>query len=204
MIIDLTRLIVDKMPVFPGDTETTLIQSKFIQQHHYNNHQLTINMHVGTHIDGPMHMTDTHVYLSDFPLDSFIGEGCVLDVSGEMTIDYKVEYEQSIKENSIVILYTGYGKYFDQAEYFTAYPVLTKAFVDILVRKKVKMIGMDTPSPDKYPFEIHAYLFENTIFIAENLTNVERLLDVESFEIIALPLHIKADSSIARIIARVK
>lgn len=27
------------------------------------------------------------------------------------------------------------------------------AFADMLVRKQVKMIGLDMPSPDKYPFE---------------------------------------------------
>jgi len=65
------------------------------------------------------------------------------------------------------------------------------------------MVGLDMPSPDKYPFEVHKLLFAKNILIAENLTNVEQLLHVESFEVIALPLYIKADSSIARIIARI-
>jgi kynurenine formamidase len=85
-----------------------------------------------------------------------------------------------------------------------AYPVLTVAFTELLVMKQVKMIGLDTPSPDKYPFEIHKCLFQYKILITENLTNVEQLLNVKSFEIIALPLHIRADSSVARVIARVK
>ncbi|MMZ61514.1 hypothetical protein D1872_236670 [compost metagenome] len=58
------------------------------------------------------------------------------------------------------------------------------------------------PSPDKFPFEIHKYLFSNQVLIAENLTNIDQLLNVNSFEIIALPLLINTDSSIARIIAR--
>lgn len=72
----------------------------------------------------------------------------------------------------------------------------------MLVRKRVKMIGLDTPSPDKIPFEIHKYLFQNNILIIENLTNLEKLIDGENFEVIALPLKIRADSSIARVIAR--
>lgn len=204
MIIDLTHIIQNGLPVYPGDSETALIQSKHISTDYYNNHQLSINMHAGTHIDGPMHLLDTNTYLNEFALETFIGEGCLLDVSKETIIDYKEEYEQLIKERQIVILYSGHSKLFGQPEYFTDYPVLTKAFAELLVRKQVKMIGLDTPSPDKYPFEIHKCLFENQILITENLTNVELLLNVKSFEIIALPLHIKADSSLARVIARVR
>ncbi|KKO51726.1 cyclase family protein [Paenibacillus sp. DMB20] len=204
MFIDLTHLIVDDMPVYPGDSKTELIQSKHLQRDGYNNHHLTMNMHVGTHIDGPMHLTDADSYLSDFPLYSFIGNGVVLDVSGQKEIEYKIEYETFIKVQHIVILYTGYSKFFGEHEYFTKHPVLTKPFAELLVRKKVKMIGLDTPSPDRHPFEIHKYLFQNKVLIAENLTNVGLLLQAKSFEVIALPLHIKADSSPARVIARVE
>lgn len=203
MIIDLTHEIHDKLPIFPGDDETELIQSRFIKKDHYNNHYLKINMHAGTHIDGPMHLLDTQTYITQFPLDQFIGKGCLLDVSGEAIIDYKQEYENLIQEDHIVILYTGHSRYFGQANYFTEYPTLTVEFAELLVRKKVKMLGLDTPAPDKYPFQVHKCLFENKILIAENLNNVEQLLPVDTFEIIALPLRIHADSSIARVIARV-
>ncbi|WMT43013.1 cyclase family protein [Paenibacillus sp. D2_2] len=82
MLIDLTHLIQDGMPVYPGDQETSLRQSKHIKQDYYNNHQLDINMHAGTHIDGPMHLLDIQHYLSEFPLEQFIGQACLLDVSG--------------------------------------------------------------------------------------------------------------------------
>jgi kynurenine formamidase len=45
-------------------------------------------------------------------------------------------------------------------------------------------------------------LFTNNVLIAENLANTERLIGIGPFEVIALPLRIEADSSIARIIAR--
>ncbi|WP_088105870.1 cyclase family protein [Halalkalibacter urbisdiaboli] len=204
MYIDLTQLIKDGMPVYPGDSESKLVQSSFLEKDFYTNHELTINMHTGTHIDGPMHLTDTNVYINEFPLDTFIGEGCLLNVTGEKSIDYKEVYEQQIKEKQIVILYTGHSKYFGQEKYYNEYPVLTKAFADLLVRKQVKMVGMDTPSPDQYPFDIHKLFFRNQILIIENLTNVAKLENAKSFEIMALPLHIQSDSSIARVVARIK
>ncbi|WP_307585910.1 cyclase family protein [Paenibacillus wynnii] len=96
------------------------------------------------------------------------------------------------------------SKLFGQAGYFKNHPVITLAFAELLVRKRVKMICLETPSPDQYPFEVHKYLFKNKILVTENLTNVEQLLNVDSFEVIALPLHIRADSSVARVIARVR
>ncbi|GAA0379985.1 cyclase family protein [Paenibacillus motobuensis] len=203
MFIDLTHLIQNGLPVYPGDQETSLLQSKHIRQDYYNNHQLNINMHAGTHIDGPMHLLDIQRYLSEFPLEQFIGRACLLDVSGQEIIDYEEKYETLIKPQDIVVLYTGHSKCYGQNEYFAEYPILTREFAELLVRKQVKMIGLDTPSPDKYPFEVHKVLFQHNILILENLANVEKLLDVSHFEIIALPMRIQADSAIARVVARI-
>ncbi|MDK8179604.1 cyclase family protein [Paenibacillus sp. UMB4589-SE434] len=201
-LIDLTHVLQHQVPVYPGDSEMELVQTKYLSRDGYCNHQLTMNMHTGTHIDGPMHLIESDLYLSDFPLDSFVGKGTLLDVSGMNRIEYKEEYEHLIGEGTILILYTGFSVYFGQEKYFTEHPIITKEFAELVVRKKIKLIGMDTPSPDRYPFETHKLWFDNQVLIAENLTNVDRLLDVSSFEIIALPLLIKADSSAARIIAR--
>lgn len=202
--IDLTHIMRNCLPVYPGDSEMELVQTNELAKDGYCNHQLTVNMHTGTHIDGPMHLIPSDRYISDFPLDTFIGKGTLIHAAGMSQIDYKEEYEDFIQEGTILILYTGHSSYFGEDNYFSEHPTLTKAFAELLVRKKIKLIGMDTPSPDKYPFEIHKYLFENQVLIAENLTNLDRLLSAKSFEIIALPLFIHADSSIARIIARVE
>lgn len=204
MIIDLTHIIHDGMPVFPEHIETTLVQSSHFQSDGYNNHQLSINMHAGTHIDGPMHLLDIQKYMTETSVEQFVGDGVLLDVTGAAVVDYKEEYETRIHEGQIVILHTGHGDFYGQPYYFSDYPVLTADFVDLLIRKKVKMIGLDTPSPDRYPFSIHKSLFGSNIFIIENLANVKRLIGIQAFEIIALPLLIQADSSIARVIARVK
>lgn len=66
------------------------------------------------------------------------------------------------------------------------------------------MIGLDTPSPDRYPFAVHKHLLEHGVLILENLARLDQLLTATSFEVIALPLNVKADSSIARVVARVK
>lgn len=46
MIIDLSHLITESLPVYPGDSETSLTQTKYIKTDKYINHKLNINMHL--------------------------------------------------------------------------------------------------------------------------------------------------------------
>lgn len=169
---------------------------------YYNNFQLTTGMHAGTHIDGPMHLLDSPKYLCDVPLDTFVGKGSLLNVYQDRIIDRKPHFENMIGENEIVLLYTGHSEVFGREEYFSDYPVMTMELAQLLVEKKTKIVGMDTPSPDTFPFEIHKFLLQNNVLILENVTNLHMLANVDNFEVMALPLHIQADSSICRVIAR--
>ncbi|GFN30090.1 cyclase [Paenibacillus curdlanolyticus] len=201
-IIDLTHPIRDGLPVYPGDEPTVLKHTQTYHADGYSNHQLSINMHAGTHIDGPMHLLDREDRISQVPVDHFIGDGVLLDVTGKAVIDYNPLYERMIQEKSIVIIHTGQGNKFGRPEYFSEHPVLTPALAELLIRKKVKLVGLDFPSPDEEPFEIHKMLLRSGIFIAENLANTDQLIGIGQFEVVALPLRIDADSSVARIIAR--
>lgn len=203
-LIDLSHRIELNMPVYPGDTKTNLYQERFLDTDKYNNHLLEINMHAGTHIDSPMHLTDSKKYISELPLNSFIAKGCILNVKNQAVIKYKDEYKELVKENSIVLLYTGFDEYYGTNEYYENHPCIDMELCEFLIGKKIKMLGMDTPSPDKFPFLIHKSLFKNNIYILENLTNLNLLLGVKNFEVIAFPLKINADSSITRAVARVK
>jgi kynurenine formamidase len=203
-LFDLTRLIEDNQPVYPGDDPTTLRRSRTLQENGFNNHRLQISMHSGTHIDGPMHMTDSRIYLDEIPLEQFVGKGILLDVRGEREIKMKPEYEDKIPQESIVLFWTGRDVIFGSEEYFLNNPSISPVLADLLVEKKTKIVGLDSSSPDKYPFEIHAKLFAAGILVMENLTGLERLVEFESFTVFALPLRIHADSSVARVIAGVE
>lgn len=202
-IIDLSQPIVHGMPVYPGDDETSLIQTKYLDQDCHNNHRLQIAMHTGTHIDAPMHMTESNTYMSQWPLDSFMGRGCLLDVRGQDIVAMKPQYEKLVEENCILLLWTGQDKLYGSKSYYDC-PVVHGELCELMVRKKIKMVGMDMPSPDRYPFPIHKRLLEQNIFIMENLTNLSQLSGSADFEVIALPLKIRADGAMTRAVARVR
>jgi len=204
-IIDLTHLIQDNMPVHPYDEGVRLYEDKILDRDKYNNSRLETGMHAGTHIDAPRHFLNSDMYISDFPLEQFIGHGCLLDVRGEETISLKNSWYNTVQENDIVLLYTGFSALSGKADYyerFNNHPIVDTELADFFVEKKIKILGMDMPKPDKYPFEIHKLLLSNNIFIMENLTNLEGLLNVPSFEVMAFPLKIRAEASIVRAVAR--
>ena len=202
--IDLTRTIVDEQAVYPGDDATSLKRSRNLSTDGFNNHRLQISMHSGTHIDGPMHMSDSPLYIDQMPLEKFVGSGVLLDVRGQNEILLKEEYVDRIAERSIVLFWTGRDEIFGNREYFVENPFITEDFAKLLVEKKVKAVGFDSSSPDRYPYPVHGILFSNGVLIIENLTNLASLQGVVNFEVLALPLKIHADSSIARVIAAVQ
>jgi len=201
-IIDLTQIIEEGMPVYPGDDAPHLRQTRKMATDLYNDHQIEVGMHAGTHVDGPMHLTESKLFISDLTLQSFVGDGCLLDVRGQQVIDVKAEYQTLIPEKSILLLYTGYAEYYGQARYYQEHPLVSDSLCRLLINKKIKLLGIDSPSPDQAPFPIHIELLSNGIYIVENLTNLDNIPTETKFEVIVLPLKIKANSAPARVIAR--
>lgn len=201
--IDLSHVIEDKMSVHHYDSEVTLYQDKFLDLDKYNNFRLDIGTHVGTHIDSPMHLSDNNLFISDYDIEKFCGSAVVIDVRGQGVIKFMDSYIEIIKDNDIVLFYTGHEEKFGTDEYYSDYPMIDIGIVNVLIKKKVKLIGLDSPSPDKYPFQIHKKLFANGIFIVENLKNLGQLVDKSSLEVFMFPLKIKADASLIRAVAKI-
>lgn len=203
-LIDLSYDIVDNMDVHPYDSKAILQQDRYLEEDKYNNYRLEIGLHTGTHIDTPMHLTHDRTFINEIPLERFIGKGCILDVRNESIIRFKEEYVDKVQEGDIVLLFTNHSQTYGTKEYFINYPIVHSELAEFFVSKKIKMLGVDSPSPDQYPFEIHKKLLSHDILLIENLTNLSPLLTVDNFEIIAFPLKVRADASISRVVARYK
>lgn len=202
-LIDLSHPINDQTPTYPGDSPVRLLQTKFFTKDGFTNYQLETGMHSGTHLDGPMHLSAAIKYISEIPLESLYGEGCLLDVRGEPQIGMKEQYRSQVKDRSIIIFYTGWDQKYGSPEYFTGQPEIQTELAEFIISKKPKIVGMDLASPDRSPLKVHRMFLNEGVLILENLTNLAALLEVEHFEVMAFPLKIKADSSPLRVVARV-
>jgi kynurenine formamidase len=200
--IDLSHRIDDRIPVYPGDIEVSLVQIKKLLQDKYNAYFFSSGLHAGTHIDCPMHLVENDNSIADYQLECFTGKGYLIDARGENNIDYKEKYSIQIQKNDIVLIFTGTDEYYGKDEYYKNHPIITNELADFLVSREIKMLGVDMPSPDFPPFPVHKILLNHDIFIIENLTNLKQLIGIESFEVFAQPLKICAEASLIRAFAR--
>ena len=201
--IDLSYEIEHQMAVYPGDDELKLYRHRFLNRDYYNDTKLETGMHVGTHIDAPSHLLNKDRFICDYPVEKFIGNGCLLDVRNEEIIKLKDEYLDKVQEGDIVLLYTGYDEFFGTDKYFENHPIVDEKLAQFFVDRGVKLIGIDMPSPDQYPFKVHHKLLENDILIIENLRNLKKLEGVKRFEVRAFPINIRAEASLTRVVARI-
>ena len=202
--IDLTHTIHPNIAVFPGDDPIQLDQIRTLANDGFNNFRLSTGMHVGTHIDGPMHMTSDTRMMANLPLEMFTGKGVLIDVRGEEKIEFRESFRTSIQPESIVLFYSGLDSHFGEPDYFTNYPDISEELARFLANQHVRIVGLDWVSPDHDPYPIHDILFKSNVLILENLTNLDQLLYEINFEVFAFPLKIEVDSSIVRVVARVK
>lgn len=201
--VDLTQTIVNAMPVFPGDALPQLQQSASLESDGTTNYVLTSSMHVGTHVDGPVHMIPRGKRLMDFPAETFFGRAVIIDARGKKEISEELLHGMGLERDAIVLVCTGWAEHFGKPNYYKEYPAVTEGFASALVAAGVKMFGSDSPSPDYPPFPVHKRLLSDNILIVENLTGVDKLVGASAVEVIVLPLKIAADSAPARAVARI-
>jgi kynurenine formamidase len=200
--IDLTHTFKEKMPVYPGDPESSLKQIAFVEKEGFNEFQVKTSMHVGTHMDAPFHMLADGKKLSDFTPERFFGKGWLIDARGK-NIDVNLLEGKKILKGDIVLIMTGFSEKFGDSEYYKSYPEMSKDFAAKIIELGVGMVGMDTPSPDYPPFPIHKLLMRNDVLIIENLTNLKSLIGQGDFTVTALPTKFESEAAPVRVVAQV-
>lgn len=199
--IDLTHIITNDMPVFPGDVSVELKSICNYKDNGVSNHLISSSLHAGTHIDAPGHLSSNDKKIIDFDISKFIGKSVFINAKNLKNIN-KEAVIGKIKKNDIVLFYTGFDKYFYDEVYFYKYPVIDIGCAQYLVANEIKMIGIDFPSVDYYPHDVHKLLLSNDILIIENLTNLQELIGYDNIEVLAFPLKVDGHGAPARVIAK--
>lgn len=200
-VIDLTQTFDGDMPVYPGDRKPYLRRIAEREREGFIDHELLTTMHVGTHIDAKSHMIEGGEGIAEIPAERCIGRGHLLDCRGHATISGDLLDGRVIAPGDIVLLLTGLSAKFRKPEYFEDFPLVSEDFAKRVVDFGVSMLGMDSPGPDHAPYPVHRLLLSNGVLILENLTNLESLLGIEKFQVLALPLKLQADAAPARVVA---
>ncbi len=201
-LIDLSVLVNEGTPVYPGDPKIVLESITDFEKFGMNDHKVSFGIHTGTHIDAPWHMVANGKTLDQVPLEQFVGRGRLIKVENKK-FDLNAVEQASIEAGDIVLFHTGMSDIYHSEEYLEDYPEIPEEIASYLVNAKVKMVGVDMCSPDIEPFPIHRILLGAGILIIENLTNLEQLAGKE-FTVYALPIKLQLDGAPARVITQIK
>ena len=207
-MIDLSHRIDESTPVYPGDPalEVTILDStsEAASGNHrrLNCSQIHLGLHCGTHLDAPYHFFGDAATIDEVPLEHCVGPATLVRITGR-TIGPELlrPHEARIRSARRVVLNTGWHKRWKEPEYFAEHPVVTGAAARWLVDCGVVLVGVDTPSVDRPPFDAHLELLGHGVLILENLTNLDAI-EAETFMLSALPLKVGGrDGSPVRAVA---
>ena len=220
-IVDLTHTIDEDTPIFPKDPHIKIERVKSIERDGFNLNYIHIGEHTGTHIGTPLHFIKDGFDTSMIPLDLLIVESIVIDISKKASLNRNyllnicdIEMWEKIYgeiREKCVLVRTGWDKYWKTKDYLGIdkdgvmhFPGVKPEAVSFLIKKGVKIIGIDTHGIDggmSKNFESNRILFENGCIHIENLKNLHELPE-RGFYIFLGSLKIKGGSgSPARIIA---
>lgn len=172
--------------------------------------QHTIFCHNATHIESSLHLFPNGATINEVPLEILIGPAIVADLSykGLREPIYGDDLEKTVgdivQEGGRLLIRTDYlNKYWECDDYWENPPYLTPDAVEWMIRKKVKLVGIDclTEEPGDIKSPVHSALLSNNIPIIEYVRNMDRLSQREVF-LVALPILVSgAEAAAARVIA---
>jgi kynurenine formamidase len=172
--------------------------------------------HSGTHVDAPSHFFPGGESITDISLDRFVGDGLVVSVDRrareEITADDVAPRVEAFGPNAMVCLHTGWDTRYADAEAYRQYPYLSLELAHALVDLGVRMLALDTASPDmpegprppNFDWPVHRVLIKGGVLITEQVAHLE-LVRARRFRLHALPIALAgSDGAPARVVAEVQ
>jgi kynurenine formamidase len=208
-LIDLSHPMRHGQPSFPGDPVLQVTPHATIEKQRCNVSQIGMGSHQGTHLDALYHFIPDGRRLDEMPLDWFYGPATLLRIpkpaKSEITLSDLKPFEESFVPGARIICETGWHHHYGQEEYFTDFPSLTQEAAAYLAGRRIRLLGMDTPTPSRDYYEVHHLLQQkpSEIVIVESLANLDAL--PEKFLFIGFPLRFEGgDGSPIRAVAGVE
>lgn len=197
-IIDLSHQLETGIQVYPGDPQVYIQEGLTHEKHYCHVDRLHLGTHSGTHIDAPLHFIPRGKAISQFPIQKFVAEGILIDVTGKaenqpVTPEDILPYENKLPQGGFVVIMTGWDKFFNTPKY-ERHPYLGKKAAQILRDKEVSIVAIDALNIDstvRECWDAHETLLSKDILIVENLTHLWTLDPTARYLFSFLPLKLK-------------
>ncbi len=133
-------------------------------EHGVNAQYIQTSNHIGTHLDAPRHFLTNGMTIDEIPLNWLYGPGVIVDLTSEMDelavyTPQMIEKRVEVKEGDILVLHTGWHRYAqfgveaNEERYIHYHPGAHPDMVDWLLKKKIKIWGVDAVSTD-HPMDL--------------------------------------------------
>lgn len=209
-VIDLTHVIEEGMPVYPGTETPRLEPANTYEKDGFQETRISMFSHIGTHMDPPAHLFPQRTTLDCFPPEQFIGKAIVIDCrdlsEGEsITLDYIRRTGKKAELADFLLFNLGWDQRWGSESYFGDYPCLDDEVMDYILKGKYKGIGFDVIGLD--PIADANLTRHKKLFAEKEIVNIENLCHLEQcgsglFWFSCFPLKIKnSDGSPIRAIA---
>jgi len=193
IIIDISMPLYEEMEKYPSLEGLKLQWLRTIGENdHVNMSRITMESHVGTHVDAPLHFIEKGKSIDQMPLQNLLGTAQVLEVPYPVTVTYEFLKENHL-EAHILLFKFGKRRYSRDFDYFD----LTA--VDYFLQNNIKVIGTDNFTIDSKNsnYQLHKTVLKNEIWIVEGLELENVMSGVYEFICLPLPLR-SAEGSPAR------
>jgi arylformamidase len=220
------RIVDLSLPIRPHvrwKTEVTVVSDFEAPSHPFRSSRLAMPGHGFTHCDGFSHFVPGGLPVDAVPLDTWIGEAAVVDLTHVgadtgISADDLAARGAHVRRGDIALLRTDWPRRrsWETPEFWTEAPYTTLEACRWLVERGVKAVGYDYP-PDRpirymvtgrWPAEVlpeewatHHTFFPASIGVIEYLTNLDGI-GRDRVRFVALPLRLEGgDGAPARAIA---
>jgi arylformamidase len=208
--VDLTHELCNGMPVYPGDPSPSFVSYATLEKNGVNLTKLTLGSHTGTHLDAPRHFVHDGIGVDEIPPSKLIGEAYIADLSdkpigsGITADDLRRSLGSQVLGDFIAICYTGCSEHWGEEAVTRNYTYLTGDAAQYLVSKRVRAVGIDFLSVEKFatPEPVaHKTLLGNGIFIIESLSRKTRQFVGTRILLLCMPIKLQnGDGAPARVI----
>jgi len=173
-IFDISQPLHHLMITYPESPTLRLQKIKNITQDDKNETTIACSVHTGSHVDCSAHFFENGKTVEQVNLSQFFGASILLDFTSKeqsITLEDIKNKSELIKENDIVLLKTK-NSLNVSADFQSEYIYLTADAAQFLIEKKIKAIGIDGVSIDKFnttPPLVHKLFMKVEIPIYMNL-----------------------------------
>jgi L-fuculose-phosphate aldolase len=196
-IVDLSVLLSDTLAHYPSDPAFHLAVHSDFPAAGARVSKIETGLHIGTHVDAPLHVRPAGAAVSAMPAHRFFGAAVALETPKQPGQDIELSDLQGrdIRGNDIVLFRTGWEERSGTPRFFQEeWPGISLAAADALLAIGVKAIGLDSPSADgpkaiAAGFGSHKRLLDAGVPLFEALINLRRIAG-RRFFFIGLPLGI--------------